>query len=282
MPAVGVVVPVRDRAAMVVEAIASVLAQTASRLRARGRRRRLDGRFGGRRRGSARSVPLPARACSAQLASGVAAARNAGAAARSTAPGSLSSTPTTSGLPTKLAAQMAWLAARPTYRIAQTGERWLDDGRHRNPRASAPQGGAALSALPRALPREPVGRRDPARPLRGARRLRSELRRLRGLRALASHRPPRARRARPRAAGREAGRPRRISSRARPGASIAGGSRRSSSCSRRRRSRADERAAVRAILRAKCDVLADGAARRGRDDEAARYRAARAASGTCA
>src|SRR6185369_3375811 len=32
----------------------------------------------------------------------------------------------------------------------------------------------------------------------------------------------------------------------------------------------DERAAVAAILRAKCDVLADGAARRGRDDEAAR------------
>ena len=34
----------------------------------------------------------------------------------------------------------------------------------------------------------------------------------------------------------------------------------------------DERAAVVAVLRAKCDVLANGAARRGRADEAARYR----------
>ncbi len=37
-------------------------------------------------------------------------------------------------LPEKLARQMAWLAARPSYRIAQTEERWLDGGRHRNPR----------------------------------------------------------------------------------------------------------------------------------------------------
>jgi len=35
---------------------------------------------------------------------------------------------------------------------------------------------------------------------------------------------------------------------------------------------AEERAAVAAVLRAKCEVLASGAARRGRTDEAARYR----------
>jgi len=38
-------------------------------------------------------------------------------------------------LPDKLGRQMAWLAARPAYRIAQTEERWLEYGRVRNPRA---------------------------------------------------------------------------------------------------------------------------------------------------
>ena len=44
----------------------------------------------------------------------------------------------------------------------------------------------------------------------------------------------------------------------------------------------DERAAVTAVLAAKCAVLAQGAARRGRDDEAARYRLlARAGGMSC-
>jgi hypothetical protein len=38
-------------------------------------------------------------------------------------------------LPRKLAVQLEWLAERPSYRIAQSEERWLDGGRHRNPRA---------------------------------------------------------------------------------------------------------------------------------------------------
>jgi len=38
-------------------------------------------------------------------------------------------------MPRKLERQMAWLAARPAYRMAQTEERWIDRGRHRNARA---------------------------------------------------------------------------------------------------------------------------------------------------
>lgn len=38
-------------------------------------------------------------------------------------------------LPAKIGRQVAWLDAHPAYRLAQTGERWLDAGRHRNPRA---------------------------------------------------------------------------------------------------------------------------------------------------
>lgn len=65
---------------------------------------------------------------------GVAAARNAGAAAVDSAwIAFLDSDDLWE--PAKLAAQMAWLAAHPSQRIAQTGERWLDRGRHRNPRA---------------------------------------------------------------------------------------------------------------------------------------------------
>jgi glycosyltransferase involved in cell wall biosynthesis len=37
-------------------------------------------------------------------------------------------------LPRKLERQVAWLEAHPAYRIAQTDERWIDAGRHRNPR----------------------------------------------------------------------------------------------------------------------------------------------------
>jgi len=69
-----------------------------------------------------------------QEARGVAAARNAGAEAVDSAWLAFLDSDDL-WLPDKLATQMAWLAARPSYRIGQTGERWLDDGRHRNPRA---------------------------------------------------------------------------------------------------------------------------------------------------
>jgi glycosyltransferase involved in cell wall biosynthesis len=133
MPAVAVVIPVRDRAAMVVEAVASVIAQT---------HRDLalvvvdDGSTDDSAAASeAALAPAPAGSrVLRQPASGVAAARNAGAAATDSAwIAFLDSDDLWE--PTKLAAQMTWLAARPTYRIAQTGERWLDNGRHRNPRA---------------------------------------------------------------------------------------------------------------------------------------------------
>ncbi len=38
-------------------------------------------------------------------------------------------------LPAKLERQLAWLGAHPAYRIVQTEERWIEHGRHRNPRA---------------------------------------------------------------------------------------------------------------------------------------------------
>lgn len=133
MPNVAVVIPVRDRAAMVVEAIASVTAQT-------------HRDFGivvvddGSRDGSADAAEaaladaaLPARVLR-QPGRGVAAARNVGAAvldARWIA--FLDSDDL--WLPQKLARQMAWLEARAGYRLAQTEERWIDAGRHRNPRA---------------------------------------------------------------------------------------------------------------------------------------------------
>jgi glycosyltransferase involved in cell wall biosynthesis len=132
VPNVAVVIPVRDRAAMVVEAIASVAAQSYRD-------------FGvvvvddGSRDGSADAAEaalaeaaLPARVLR-QPGRGVAAARNAGAGvldARWIA--FLDSDDL--WLPRKLERQMAWLGARPAYRLAQTEERWIEHGRHRNPR----------------------------------------------------------------------------------------------------------------------------------------------------
>ena len=132
MPSVAVVVPVRDRAAMVSEAIASVLAQTY-------RDFALVVVDDGSTDGSASiaeaalaDAPPGARVLR-QETQGVAAARNAGVAAVDCRWIAFLDSDDL-WLPTKLAAQMAWLAARPAYRIAQTGERWLDQGWHRNPR----------------------------------------------------------------------------------------------------------------------------------------------------
>ena len=132
MPSVAVVVPVRDRAAMVSEAIASVLAQTY-------RDFALVVVDDGSTDGSASiaeaalaDAPPGARVLR-QETQGVAAARNAGVAAVDCRWIAFLDSDDL-WLPTKLAAQMAWLSACPAYRIAQTGERWLDHGRHRNPR----------------------------------------------------------------------------------------------------------------------------------------------------
>ena len=205
-----------------------------------------------------------------QPASGVAAARNAGAAAVDSAwIAFLDSDDLWE--PTKLAAQMAWLAERPSYRIAQTGERWLDHGRHRNPRAWHRK---EERLFPRCLERclvspsavvirrdlyEELGGFDPAFAVCEDYELwlRIALREPVGLvdAPLVIKR---------------GGHPDQLSrstwglDRFRVAALV--------KLLATTALTADERAAVAAILRAKCDVLADGAARRGRDDEAARYR----------
>lgn len=118
---------------MVVEAIASVLAQTS-------RDFALVVVDDGSSDGSADAArdamtAAPNGSCVVrQEACGVAAARNAGAAAVDSAWLAFLDSDDL-WLPEKLAIQMAWLDARPSYRIGQTGERWIDDGRHRNPRA---------------------------------------------------------------------------------------------------------------------------------------------------
>ena len=133
MPAVGVVIPVRDRAGMVVEAIASVLAQTH-------RDFALVVVDDGSRDGSADAAERalhgapPGSRVLRRTARGVAAARNDGVAAVDSDWIALLDSDDL-WLPSKLASQLGWLAERPAYRLAQTGERWVDDGRHRNPRA---------------------------------------------------------------------------------------------------------------------------------------------------
>jgi glycosyltransferase involved in cell wall biosynthesis len=132
VPNVAVVIPVRDRAAMVREAITSVRGQTYRDL---GIVVVDDGSADGSAAAAEAALagaPVPARVV-CQPGRGVAAARNAGAAvldARWIA--FLDSDDL--WLPQKLARQMAWLEARPQYRLAQTEERWIDAGRHRNPR----------------------------------------------------------------------------------------------------------------------------------------------------
>jgi glycosyltransferase involved in cell wall biosynthesis len=132
MPLVTVVIPVHDRAAMVAEAIASVRAQTYRDL---GIVVVDDGSSDGSAEAAEAALAdatVPARVVR-QPQRGVAAARNKGAAvldARWIA--FLDSDDL--WLPQKLERQIAWLEARPEYRLAQTGERWCDAGRHRNPR----------------------------------------------------------------------------------------------------------------------------------------------------
>jgi glycosyltransferase involved in cell wall biosynthesis len=128
---VAVVVPVRDRAAMVREAIASVVAQTY-------RDWALVVVDDGSTDGSAEAASRAAAGAGRTLVvsgppRGVAAARNAGAAAADSVWIAFLDSDDL-WLPPKLARQMAWLAAHPACRLAQTEERWLDGGRPRNPR----------------------------------------------------------------------------------------------------------------------------------------------------
>jgi GT2 family glycosyltransferase len=134
MSRVAVVIPVRDRAAMVREAIASVLAQTCR-----------DFTLVVVDDGSADGSATSARAALAdatvpswvisQAAAGVAAARNAGARAARECGWIAFLDSDDLWSPAKLERQLAWLASRPSYRVAQTQERWIENGRHRNPRA---------------------------------------------------------------------------------------------------------------------------------------------------
>ena len=277
MPAVAVVIPVRDRAAMVVEAVASVAAQTAR-----------DFALVVVDDGSTDDSATAAEAALAGMpagshvlrrpAAGVAAARNAGAAAIDSAWIAFLDSDDL-WAPTKLAVQMGWLGERPTYRIAQTGERWLDHGRHRNPRAWHRK---EERLFPRCLERclvspsavvirrdlyEALGGFDPAFAVCEDYELwlRIALREPVGLvdEALVVKR----------------------------GGHSDQLSRSTWGLDRYRVAAlvkllamaplsAAERAAVVAIVRAKCDVLAAGAARRGREDEALRYRVL-AAAGEC-
>lgn len=127
MPAVSVIVPTRDRSALVCEAVRSVLAQrevcpeiivvddgsqdgTAAALAAFGERVR----------------------CLRQPAAGVSAARNAGARA---AAGEWLAFLDSDDLwqPTKLARQLALHRQRPRLRASQTGEIWIRNGVRVNP-----------------------------------------------------------------------------------------------------------------------------------------------------
>jgi len=133
MPEVAVVIPVRDRAVMVREAIASVLTQTY-------RDWGLVVVDDGSRDGSARAAEEALVGCGERATvlrrspRGVAAARNVGASAIDSAWVAFLDSDDL-WLPRKLERQLAWLAAHPTYRLAQTDERWMECGRHRNPRA---------------------------------------------------------------------------------------------------------------------------------------------------
>ncbi len=276
VPAVAVVIPVRDRAAMVVEAVRSVVAQT-------WRDHALvvvdDGSADDSAEAAARALadaPAGSRVLR-RAAAGVAAARNAGAAAIDSAwIAFLDSDDWWE--PTKLALQMAWLAEHPAHRIAQTGERWLDRGRHRNPRAWHRKEEALFPrCLERCLvsPSAVVIRRDLYEALGGFDAsfpvcedyelwLRIALREPVGLvdLPLVVKRGGHADQLSRSTWGLDRFR---VAALVKLLATTPLGPR--------------ERAAVAAVLRAKCAVLATGAARRGRDAEAARYRTLASAGG---
>ena len=270
VPAVAVVIPVRDRAAMVVEAVRSVLAQTfrdfALVVVDDGSS---DDSF--EAASAALSVAPAGSRVLRQPPSGVAAARNAGAAALDSAwIAFLDSDDLWE--PAKLATQMAWLAERPAYRIAQTDERWLDRGRHRNPGARHRK---EETIFPRCLERclvspsavairrdlyDALGGFDPSFALCEDYELwlRIALRERVGLVAepLVIKRGGHADQLSRSIWGLDRFR---VAALVKLLATTPLG--------------ADERAAVAGVLRTKCDVLAQGAARRGRADEAERYRA---------
>jgi glycosyltransferase involved in cell wall biosynthesis len=208
---------------------------------------------------------------------GVAAARNAGAAAVDSAWIAFLDSDDL-WLPDKLSAQMTWLMPRPSYRIAQTGERWIDHGRHRNPRERHRK---EEHLFPRCLERclvspsaviirrdlyASLGGFDPSFPICEDYELwlRIVLREPVGLvpEQLVIKR----------------------------GGHVGQLSRSTWGLDRYRVAAlvkmlaiaplsGEERAVVVAVMRAKCEVLAKGAARRGRQDEAARYRALAAIGG---
>jgi glycosyltransferase involved in cell wall biosynthesis len=269
VPAVAVVVPVRDRAGMIGEAVASVLAQTF-------RDAALVVVDDGSTDGTAAAVEraLAAAPWDARLLrtppAGVAAARNTGAGAVDSAWIAFLDSDDL-WLPGKLATQMAWLAEHPVHRIAQTGERWLDQGRHRNPRAwHRKEEWLFPRCLERCLvsPSAVVIRRDLYERLGGFDEsfpvcedyelwLRIALREPVGLvdEPLVVKRGGHADQLSRSTWGLDRWR---VAALVKLLASAALSD--------------DERGAVVAVLRAKCDVLAGGAARRGRADEAARYR----------
>jgi glycosyltransferase involved in cell wall biosynthesis len=269
MPAVVVVIPVRDRVAMVADAVGSVVAQThrdfAIVVVDDGS---VDDSAGAAQ--AALAAAPPGSRVLRQLATGVAAARNAGVAASDSAwIAFLDSDDLWE--PDKLAAQMAWLADRRSYRIAQTGERWLDRGRHRNPRLWHRKDGQLFPrCLERCLvsPSTVVIRRDLFDELGGFDPsfavcedyelwLRIALREPVGLvpEALVIKRGGH---------GDQLSRSTWGLDRFRVAALLKLLATATLSH--------DERAAVTAVLRAKAGVLAHGAARRGREDEAERYR----------
>ena len=279
MPSVAVVIPVRDRAAMLVEALASVLAQTYRD-------------FGivvvddGSSDGSAAAaedvlagVAVPGRVLR-QQPRGVAAARNAGVAqldARWIA--FLDSDDL--WMPRKLERQIAWLEAHPDYRVAQTDERWIDAGRHRNPRRRHRKeeqlflrslGCCLVSPSAVVIARElfaACGGFDETFPVCEDYELwlRITIRELVGLvpEALVVKR---------------GGHPDQLSR------STWGLDRWRVAALLKLLARPDlgahERAAAAAVVREKCDILAGGARRRGRDDEATRYGELAAAAGAMA
>lgn len=132
MPRVVSVIPVRDRACFVREAIGSVVTQRYDDHALVV----VDDGSGDETAAVAEEAVRGARVSATVLRrshAGVAAARNAGVAVIDSAWIAFLDSDDL-WLETKLVRQMAWIDAHPAYRIAQTEERWIDGGRHRNPR----------------------------------------------------------------------------------------------------------------------------------------------------